>query len=361
MNAVAALLGLRAVWQVETLMTVAAQVTLIGMAACGLAYASRRYDARDMVLRSGVVALLILPLVAAAIPSYHVTVTLPGFMSQMDNAVVLTGWRSDIARLIGASPSASPARVMPGPGVYAWILAVWLVGALTLASRLTMGALRLRALARAARPVTGGRLRTFEMLKPVGAARRDVRLLESDAFAVPATYGWRRPVIVLPASSIEWSDDRLRAVLSHELAHVSRRDAFWQVASVITCAMYWFHPVIWWAARLQRHNAELQCDREALARGTPRVSYARLLVEMTQSGALRPAPLGALPFIGRSDLESRVRQLLRPASRPVGRWGRVVFVALLFGLAIPAMSLQLSSHLCGCRSAAVRSAAADSN
>jgi beta-lactamase regulating signal transducer with metallopeptidase domain len=32
------------------------------------------------------------------------------------------------------------------------------------------------------------------------------------------------PTIILPASAEEWSDDRRRAVLLHELAHIRRRD-----------------------------------------------------------------------------------------------------------------------------------------
>ncbi len=50
-----------------------------------------------------------------------------------------------------------------------------------------------------------------------------MRLLPSAGDVMPMTFGTRRPVIVLPASADEWTDDRRRAVLLHELAHVARR------------------------------------------------------------------------------------------------------------------------------------------
>jgi beta-lactamase regulating signal transducer with metallopeptidase domain len=49
------------------------------------------------------------------------------------------------------------------------------------------------------------------------------RLLTSDRAAMPITWGVR-PRILLPAAAREWTDDRLRIVLTHELAHVRRGD-----------------------------------------------------------------------------------------------------------------------------------------
>ncbi len=43
--------------------------------------------------------------------------------------------------------------------------------------------------------------------------------------AMPATIGWRRPVILLPPDWSGWDDrERCRVVLSHELAHIRRDD-----------------------------------------------------------------------------------------------------------------------------------------
>ena len=52
------------------------------------------------------------------------------------------------------------------------------------------------------------------------------------------TYGTWRPTLVLPASADAWTDDRRRAVLLHELAHVARRDCFVQRLASLACALY---------------------------------------------------------------------------------------------------------------------------
>ena len=55
--------------------------------------------------------------------------------------------------------------------------------------------------------------------------RRLVELRSSRETDVPLSYGFLRPVVLLPAESSEWSGERRRVVLLHELIHVKRLDA----------------------------------------------------------------------------------------------------------------------------------------
>ena len=59
------------------------------------------------------------------------------------------------------------------------------------------------------------------------------------------TWGWRRARILLPAVAEEWSDDQIRIVLAHELAHIARGDWAAQLAAEVLRAIYWFNPVLW--------------------------------------------------------------------------------------------------------------------
>jgi beta-lactamase regulating signal transducer with metallopeptidase domain len=51
--------------------------------------------------------------------------------------------------------------------------------------------------------------------------RAVVEVRESPDLNTPAALGWRRPLVLLPLGWRTWSNEELRSVLAHELAHVS--------------------------------------------------------------------------------------------------------------------------------------------
>jgi beta-lactamase regulating signal transducer with metallopeptidase domain len=122
--------------------------------------------------------------------------------------------------------------------------------------------------------------------------RRSVRLLASGEQAVPAMFGVRRAAIVLPLAAEAWPEERRRAVLLHELAHVARRDCLLQALAAVACAIYWVHPGVWWIARRMRVERELACDDCVLAAGMSSHDYAGHLLELAYE----------LPGHGRSGL-----------------------------------------------------------
>ena len=70
--------------------------------------------------------------------------------------------------------------------------------------------------------------------------------------------------VLLPAEAEEWPEDRRRAVLLHELAHVKRRDCLSQLIAQLACAVHWFNPLIWLAGHRMLVERERACDDLAL-------------------------------------------------------------------------------------------------
>src|ERR1041385_4147455 len=157
------------------------------------------------------------------------------------------------------------------------------------------------------------------------------RLFRSSAVGSPVTWGFR-PVVVLPADADSWPAERRRVVLAHELAHVARGDYLAQLAASVACAVYWFHPLAWVAARRLRSESERAADDLVLARGTPGHEYATHLLDVARrSQLMRPGGMVAIGMARPSHLEGRLlavldqaraRQALKSRARAAGggRW-----------------------------------------
>ena len=147
------------------------------------------------------------------------------------------------------------------------------------------------------------------------------------------TWGWFRPVVMLPAEADAWLPERRRSVLLHELAHVQRLDCLTQSVAQVVCALYWFNPLAWFAAHRMRVERERACDDLVLASGTRASDYAGHLLEMARGFRYgRAAALGAVAMGRPSQLEGRLHAILDPKVRR-GRITRAGTVLALIGLA----------------------------
>jgi len=219
---------------------------------------------------------------------------------------------------------------------------IWAGIGVLLLSWLLLGALAVR------RIIRGGRvLADPSWLSPMYdvADRLDLehapRLVMSSAIEMPFACGILRPTIVLPATAGQWSDERRRCVLFHELAHVRRRDLLGHTVGRIVCAFYWFHPLVWSAAKRLRAESERACDDLVLACGGARASdYANHLLEIVTAVRLQGAPATALPMADKREFEGRMLAILDPA---IKRATPSRSQTLLLTLGVGALSLTIAA------------------
>ncbi len=160
---------------------------------------------------------------------------------------------------------------------------IWLAGSISALTVLLVGVGRLRWLASRARRIEEGRWQILsEEVRHSYGLRFPVRLLHSRHRSLLVTWGWRRARILLPAVAEEWSDDQIRIVLAHELAHIARGDWVAQLAAEVLRAIYWFNPVLWIACRRLRVESECACDDAVLARGVEGSEYATHLLTLAR-------------------------------------------------------------------------------
>ena len=163
--------------------------------------------------------------------------------------------------------------------------------------------------------------------------RREVRLVLQPLLAVPATWGFRRPLIALPATCDQWSSERRLAVLLHELAHVKRADWLALAFARLARGIHWANPLAWWAESRLIQAQEIACDRLVVERGLRPSAYADHLVSIARESRNRPFAVAAVAAARSTDVEVRVMSLLAPVSpSPVRRLlgaGAGVALALL--------------------------------
>jgi beta-lactamase regulating signal transducer with metallopeptidase domain/biopolymer transport protein ExbD len=87
----------------------------------------------------------------------------------------------------------------------------------------------------------------------------------SSETGTPFLSGLIRLVIVVPANfPAEKSLRQLQMMLGHELAHVQRRDLWWAWLPTTARLLFFFHPLVWVAAKESRLTAEMAADELAL-------------------------------------------------------------------------------------------------
>ena len=246
---------------------------------------------------------------------------------------------------------------------------IWTCGAALVTTAVIASAIRTRRNARLSRshgPAGGEWSLVTDEARHVIGVGRPVLILESTSEAAPITWGFRRPVIVLPSSARDWSAGRRWAVLLHELAHIRRRDYLVELFLLASTIAYWFHPAIWWAARRVREEREAACDDLVLAAGIPPIDYAEHLVEIAR-GIVRERRVAivGLDMTRPSAIVARVARILdhRATQNRRQHAGAVLvstfLAALLLGAAVPrARPLAARATKANCDCAAKRRARA---
>lgn len=106
---------------------------------------------------------------------------------------------------------------------------------------------------------------------------------ESDELAVPVTYGWLHPVIVLPGTWRTWEARKLDAVITHETAHIRQSDYLRQLLSILHASVFWFSPLSWWLVKRTAELAEETIDDIVLRDISDPGYYAEVLVDFVKN------------------------------------------------------------------------------
>ena len=335
-----------------------------------LGFILRRHSAavRALIWGLAILGCLVVPLFSFALPQWEVGVlpaTSDGFEADWlaDNRQEARSPVPIAAHPLSSTPASStqttPIPVQPNrvtsvggvpqfnvsetgflcPHCIGWLAKGWMAGVLFLIVRLIVGIGAVWRLSARSDNFNG----SISQVQPDW--KRPVSIRQSKAVTVPMVWGLFRPVILLPADAGEWEPERQRAVLLHELAHIQRQDWLMQTMAQITCAVYWFNPLLWFAARRMRTEMEGACDDHVLNTGYQSTDYAQHLVDIVRNiKKAGTAPSAAVAMARPSKIEGRLRTILieNRNRRPLTRIAVAVGLFALTCFTVPIGVMQLA-------------------
>ncbi|OGG46767.1 MAG: hypothetical protein A3F84_12445 [Candidatus Handelsmanbacteria bacterium RIFCSPLOWO2_12_FULL_64_10] len=262
---------------------------------------------QGLLWSSALVALLLLPVASALLPALQVPILPPEPVSPepltpppppadapatasetppveaLPHARVPAP-RSPVASLPGLPPE--PETAAPVTAHLTWPVAasaLYLAGLLFSLLRIGVGAWRTGRLRKSVPAFAGpAQMARLNHWRDRLGVKTPVDLGISDRVSVPTVVGIWHPLIVVPAGLTANSAPQiLDSVLVHELAHVRRRDALYNLLSLLAAALYWYHPLVHLARHKLSEAREYACDDWSVSILDDADAYASTLLEVT--------------------------------------------------------------------------------
>jgi beta-lactamase regulating signal transducer with metallopeptidase domain len=289
--------------------------------------------ARVLLWRAAIASLLVIFLarfVGRALPDSFASYSLPDPLS----AVLVALGRIQVS----APASVTLDNAAANAGVAA-ILLLYLCGVALVLAPTARAWLSVRDLLRLnSRPAPPHMQLLLDMVARANGLRRTVRLRLTSHDTTPLTIGMLRPVVLLPDRTTTLNAEHLRALLLHETAHIRSNDWIAGLLARCACALYWFHPAVWFIARSLRDAAEVACDDAVLRAGVRPSDHAQVLLNMAARSATGWRGRGAAcAFLQTSGLRNRIALLARPERdlRMPGRATAFATLCLAIVVALP--------------------------
>jgi beta-lactamase regulating signal transducer with metallopeptidase domain len=119
-----------------------------------------------------------------------------------------------------------------------------------------------------------------EITKDMGI-KRLVSLESSTEIQIPVSMGLLKPAVIMPNSIMnELSDEEMRMIFIHELAHIKRLDFIVKIIQSLLDVLFFFHPIFYLLKTRLIKEMEFLCDDWVIHITGKRCEYARCLLNI---------------------------------------------------------------------------------
>ncbi len=208
-------------------------------------------------------------------------------------------------------------EIQPGRPLYAWLAAFYLLILILKIPKLVISYFSVQSLRSDGISRAPGHLKIF-MLDACAALgiRRKVQIWISNRAVSPLTFGFLKPVILLPVAVLNnLSTQQVEAILLHEISHIRRNDYLVHLISRILSTMMFFNPFIQALDRSQGMEREKSADDWVIRFDYNRAMYASALYALAKSSGRVSTSL-AIPASGnKMELLNRIEWMMGKKER----------------------------------------------
>ena len=287
---------------------------------------------RHLVWNLAIVLVLGAPVLAPFAPA--ITIPLAGVptVPELPQGLVESEVTSSIDPTTNSNPTFGPLGTVVTLGTsatLAWFLLCWAVSGVSVW--------------RGSKPAPEQWLHEATMIGNRLGLKKPIHVRELLKEASPHVAGFMTSVVMMPPSAVTWTKEARQAALVHELTHIKRGDRRTQAIAQLACAIYWFNPLVWYAAAGLAHERERACDDEVLRFGAKPSAYATLLLDLAGKPAGAWIPATALSMARPSAIEGRLLAILADAARTPRRSTRWLVVVAIVTLTTAILGAQAAT------------------
>lgn len=168
-----------------------------------------------------------------------------------------------------------------------------------------------------------------------------IKLFQNDKISMPISCGYFSKKIYVPKIWDKWNSECQNFIIEHEIAHLKRRDNWILILQMMTKAIYFFHPLVWYLNRHLDDFREMACD-DYTTSGDKNyaIKYSRYLVEIAEttlqnrSGCFMASALIKQKY----ELLNRVKYLMEGKIKNISKQK---FIMVMAGLLVSSLTLSM--------------------
>ena len=257
------------------------------------------------------------------------------------NQIHTSNWMNDFTASVNRKSSFPIGYILFG----IWITGMIIVLIITLNSLLHLYTLKSSSLPLQNKRVWNVYRRCLQELN----IKKEVPIYSTAFLKSPVIVGLFKPCIFLPLHLISnFDENESRYMLLHELQHYRHKDNFFNYATSLAVAIYWFNPFMWYVLRQINIDREIACDSSVLniLKEDTYADYGNTLISFAEKIALFPFPFGAGIGGNVKQLEKRIISIASYKKPTFCKLIKGYAVFLIISLVILCFAPLISTYAC---------------